>query len=188
MSKKFNPDKLDKLNNPERLIHTSPDYILEKLKLGDCRTIVDIGAGTGLFSKAFLSLTGAEKVYAADISPVMIDWMNDNLSVDNGEIIPLLMDEAKVSLENETVDLVLMLNLYHELEQPDSILKEAARILRSGGKICIVDWKKEETPFGPPPAIRVSGENISKDLVKTGFSSVKIDGGLKYHSLVWGEK
>lgn len=188
MDKKFNPEKLAMLNNPERLKNTSPDYIWAKLNMKRCDVITDIGAGTGIFTKAFLTLAGGGKAYAADISPVMVGWMKENLSVDTGEVVPLLMEETSVPLDDDSVDLVLMINLYHELDQPEVSLKEALRILRSDGRICIVDWKKEETESGPPLKIRISREDIAEAVGIAGFRSVQSDDGLPDHSLVWAAK
>lgn len=186
-NKKFNPKKLGKLNSPERLKAIPPDYIWNKLALNRCNTIVDIGAGTGLFTKAFLSLAGGGKAYAADISPVMVEWMEENLSSDSGKIIPMLMDESRISLKEKSVDLVLMFNLYHELEEPASLLAEAMRILREGGTICIVDWKKEKTEHGPSLDHRIGSDDIRSHLKTAGFSSIQDDSGLAEHSLIWAK-
>lgn len=184
-NKKFNPKKLGMLNDPSRLEAVSPSYILDKLDMDSIHVIADVGAGTGLFSKAFLEVCPAEKAYALDISPHMIEWMKENLTVERGEITPLLMGESTIPLEDDSVDLLLMFNLYHELDEPNRLLKEVYRVLKEEGKVCIVDWKKEKTEHGPPLEHRVAEEKIMKDLKDSGFHNVKIDDGLKEHCLVW---
>lgn len=188
MSKKFNPKKLAKLNNSDRLKAIPPEFIWTRLAMDNCHTIADIGAGTGLFTRAFLSQAGGGKAFAADISSVMVEWMENHLSVDKGEIVPLLMEESSIPLDENSVDLVLMFNLYHELDEPSALLKEAKRILREGGKICISDWKKEKTDHGPAVDHRISSESIQKDLKEYGFSQIRSDNSLKEHSLVWASK
>lgn len=187
MNKKFNPGKLEKLNNPDRLKSIPPDYIWKKLNLSKCKTIVDIGAGTGLFSNAFSELMDNGTVYALDISSVMIDWMQNNIS-DNKNIIPMIMGESTVPLEDELSDLVLMITLHHELNEPEGLLTEAIRVLKKGGQICIIDWKKEEMPFGPSMDIRCSPEEISRQLDSSGFSSIKNDTSLDMFNIVWAKK
>ena len=77
MDKKFNPQKLDKLNNPERLKTIPPDVIIRKLNIIDCQNIVDIGAGTGLFSRAFSKLFKNSIVYALDVSFIQLHIISD---------------------------------------------------------------------------------------------------------------
>jgi SAM-dependent methyltransferase len=187
MNKKFNPDKLEKLNNPDRLKNIPPGYIWKKLNISECKTIVDIGAGTGLFSKAFSKIMGNGLVYALDISSIMVDWMQNNIT-DNKNIIPMIMSESTIPLKDELSDLVLMITLHHELNDPKDLLLEAIRVLKKDEKICIIDWEKKEMPFGPSLGIRCSTEEISRQLESSGFSSIKNDTSLNMFNMVWAEK
>jgi len=189
--KKFNPKKLEKLNNPERLLDESPDYIWEKLGLENPKVLIDIGAGTGFFSRQFLDrITDKKegKVYACDISIVMINWMKDNILEDYPNIFPVKMEESIVPLENNLANLVYMMNLHHELEKPDKILKESLRLLKKGGKIFITDWKKEDMPQGPPTEIRCLPEDVSKELQHAGFKNIQVHNGMPKHFFVVAEK
>jgi ubiquinone/menaquinone biosynthesis C-methylase UbiE len=186
MDKRFDPRKLEKLNNPERLKEIPPQFIWEKLDLRECKTIVDFGAGTGFFSKSFLNMMKEGTVYAADISEIMVKWMNENISGTNRGIIPIVMKESSIPLEKSIADLVLMINLHHELDHPLNSLKEAGRLLKPGGRICIIDWKKEDMPFGPPLEIRCSIDEISQQLNLAGFTNIQSDNSLIKHSVVWG--
>lgn len=188
MEKKFNPKKLEKLNNPNRLKNIPPDYIWDKLQLSECKTILDIGAGTGLFSKAFAELMGDGEIYALDISEVMIRWIEDNVVDRYKNIKPTLMSESKIPLVDEFADLVLMITLHHELDSPEIMLKEALRILKKEGKICIIDWKKAETPMGPPLEIRCSIEVVTKQLKDAGFNKIQSDNSLDMFSIIFAEK
>lgn len=188
MSNKFNSKYFEKLNNPNRLKDVSPSYIWEKLQQSECSAILDIGAGTGLFSKAFLNLMDGGTVFAADISVTMVNWMKDNLCENYKGIVPILMEENSIDLSDQSVDLVLMFSLYHELSDPEQLLKESLRVLKNGGKICIVDWKKEKTTFGPPIEERYLIEDIEKHLKNSGFADVNADNSLKLHNVLWATK
>ncbi|MBI9108573.1 MAG: class I SAM-dependent methyltransferase [Spirochaetales bacterium] len=186
MNNRFNPKKLDKLNNPERLKDIPPEYIWQKLDMAETGTLVDIGAGTGFFSIPFQSLSGG-KIYACDISETMINWMKKNITPDHPEIIPVQMKSVKVPLPDSSTDLVYMITLHHELEYPLENLREAHRLLRKGGKIFIVDWKKIEMQTGPSIDIRCTAEDVSIQLKDAGFRNISIDESLPKFFLIIGE-
>ncbi len=188
-SKKFDPKKLEKLNDPQRLTYMNPDVVWNALNLMNPQVLVDIGAGTGFFSVLFSDRIRDGKVYSCDISDVMIEWMKENLPQKYGDkIIPLKIEESAVPLPDAMADLVYMINLHHELEEPERIISESFRLLRHGGKLMIIDWKKEETPQGPPLSIRVEEETIISQMKQGRFSSIASHKMLPYHNFVVGEK
>ena len=126
-SRKFDPKKLAKLNDPKRLEYLNPDVIWGKAELGNPKVLIDIGAGTGFFALLFSNTIKNGKVYACDISEKMLVWMNDNLPTESKNIlIPVKMEENSVPLPDGIADLVYMINLHHELEEPLKMLKESA--------------------------------------------------------------
>lgn len=186
--KKFDPKKLRKLNDSKRLIDIPPDYIRRKLNIRKPDRVVEIGAGTGFFSIAFLELFQPSTLYACDLSEVMIDWMTENVSPRYPNIVPVRTEEGSVPLQDEIADLVFMINLHHELEDPSKTVQEAFRLLKRGGEIFIVDWKKEDMAEGPPEEIRCVPKDVKNQLMKSGFSNVSIFDDLPKHFLVIGEK
>jgi ubiquinone/menaquinone biosynthesis C-methylase UbiE len=186
--KKFDPAKLHKLNDPKRLEYLNPELIWETLALPDPHVLVDIGAGTGFFAALFAKKI-AGRVYACDISDVMIAWMKENLLPQTDDkVIPVKMEESSVPLPEGIADLVYMINLHHELEEPEKVISEAHRVLKKGGILAIIDWKREETPEGPPLSIRVSEEDIRRQAAAGGFSNVAAHRVLGFHSFVTGVK
>jgi ubiquinone/menaquinone biosynthesis C-methylase UbiE len=188
MGHKFDARKLERLNDPDRLIDIPPAYIWERLDVGKCRVAIDLGAGTGLFSRAFLDLMPGGIIYAADISEQMLNWMRSNVSTDNPGIIPVLVEESRLPLESSAADVALAINLYHELDAPAETLREVLRVLRPGGTFCIVDWKKQKTDHGPPVEHRFTAEHIAEALSRAGYTDVNTDLSLRSHSMVWARK
>ncbi len=179
---KFNPAKLAKLNHPDRYSRENPDLIWKTLALADPRVVVDIGAGTGFFAIPFSRLMPTGTVYACDIADEMLLWMEENLPEELAErIVPVKMEERAVPLPAGIADLVLMVNLHHELEDASAILIEAFRLLKPGGKVAIVDWKDEPTESGPPLEIRVSEQSILDQFAATGFEQVRAHASLPCH-------
>ena len=185
---KFDPKKLQKLNNPQRLMDIPPDYVWGKLNIEKPGVFVDIGAGTAFFSVAFLQKSKLSTIYACDSSEVMINWVKENVSPKYPNIIPIKIKEQYVPLDDGIADLVFMINLHHELENPSLTVEESNRILKSDGKIFIVDWKRKDMPEGPPAKIRCWPEKVKKQLVNAGFKQVDIYNELQKHFLVVGKK
>jgi ubiquinone/menaquinone biosynthesis C-methylase UbiE len=187
--RKFDPRSIEKLNNPARFEREDPDVIWRELALTDPRVLVDIGAGTGFFAIPFARKGPRITVHACDLQDEMLAWMREHLPADVRDRILLhRMDERSVPLESGIADLVYMINLHHELEDPAAIMAESFRLLRPGGTVLVMDWKKGETPSGPPQEIRVSEDQIGSDLVQAGFGSIVRHPVLPYHSFVTGTR
>lgn len=188
-SKKFDPQKLAKLNDPKRLEYLKHDLIWDTMSEGNPHTVVDIGAGTAFFAVLFSRKMKGGRIYACDVSDVMVEWIKDNLSVElKDKVIPVKMEESSVPLPDRIGDLVYMINLHHELSEPEKMMKEAYRLLREGGMLAVIDWKKEEMPEGPPLSIRVSSETIEGQMRTVGFSEITDHRILVFHSFVTGRR
>jgi len=186
--KKFDPKKLHKLNNPARLLDIPIEYIWSKINIAGPDVFVDIGAGTGFFSVPFLPYIKNGKIIACDTSDIMIEWMKTNISPRYPNIIPLAMEESTVPLQDGIADLVYMINLHHELDNPQAILEESFRILKNNGKIFVADWKKEDMSEGPPQHIRYFPEQVQDQLVNAAFENVQVFNEMPKHFLVVAEK
>ncbi|MDO4534566.1 MAG: class I SAM-dependent methyltransferase [Clostridium perfringens] len=165
---KFDEKKLDILNNPERLNLMDLDEIFRVLNMNEKSILVDLGAGTAFFSKVFLDRITDSKCYALDISKHMINYITENVILTlNDRLEAKLMEESIIPLKTELADLLFMILLFHELDNPLDTLKESYRVLKTGGKIFIADWKEGENSHA------VSKDFISTNLKAAGFSNIK---------------
>lgn len=183
---KFDLAKIAKLDDPGRFDTMRPDVMWGALGDPSPAVIVEIGAGTGLFSAKFAELALDATVYATDIEDTMLEWMREHRpEVAEGRIVPLLSEEAAVPLPDGAADLVVMMNLHHELAEPGAIYAEALRMLVTGGQLLVVDWAPMETPKGPPLAVRAPAEEIVALLDGLGFADATAhEGALPWHWLV----
>jgi len=171
--KRFDPRKLEKLNNPERLKALPPEYIVEKARLSSPKIIADVGAGTGFFAVPFSKLFPSSSIRALDISEIMVSWMRENITPNYANIEARLMQDNQLPLDDNTIDFLYMINLHHELDAPIKMLTECKRVLKPGGKIAISDWKKKETAGGPPLALRYETTDVKKELNQAGFEKIE---------------
>ena len=185
---RFDPRKLEKLNNPLRLKELPVKKIIKLANIDSPKVIIDLGAGTGFFSIPFSKINKQCKIYACDVSGVMIDWMHQNVVAKYKNIIPLKMKNNLVPLNDNIADFLFMINLHHELDNPDKTLQESYRLLKPEGKIAISDWKKEKTEHGPPVEIRYDPDVIKKQLSAAGFIRIRIYTGFINNFLIIADK
>ncbi len=188
---KFDTAKLERLNDPARFETIPPARLWDALgDPSDVTTIVEIGAGTGLFAAAFAGFIPHGIVYAADTEDVMLEWMRLNRpEVGARRIIPVKSMESHVPLEDGIADVVYMVNLHHELAEPDAMYAEARRLVRVGGTLLVADWAATETPKGPPLAVRVTADELVEFLQRAGLDDVIVhQDALPWHSLVTGRR
>lgn len=187
VAQRFDPAKLDRLNDVERLVDLDPDALWQAFGVPDSTTVVEIGAGTGMFAREFANRMRAGTLYAVDSEPTMLAWMREHLTPGAGATIAVTdADAAATPLPEGIADLVYSINLHHELEDPLAMLAEARRLLRTGGVVAIVDWKREPTPTGPPLEHRIGAEEIAQQLERSGFGEIRTHDVLRYHSVVTG--
>lgn len=182
---KFDIAKLERLNDPARLEQIDSDLMWDALGGPTPRVIVEIGAGTGLFAGRFAELAPDAVVYAVDAEPVMVEWMREHRAPAYGDrLIPVLSSEEAVPLADGIAELVVMINVHHELAAPPSIYAEAYRMLSSGGQIVAADWAPGAEGGGPSQVVRASAEQIAAELEVAGFTQLAVHAGLDRHSLV----
>ena len=185
---KFDPKKLQKLNNPARLADIPLDEIQRRLPLEPHKVIVDLGAGTAFFSVAFLERFNPETIYACDLSETMIQWIRENVCPAHPRIKAIQTRESAVPLDDGVSDLIFMIALHHELENPSRFMDEAFRLLKPGGQVLIVDWLRKQMTEGPPVEIRCLPETVRVQLTQAGFIRVRVHPNLTKHFMVTGEK
>jgi SAM-dependent methyltransferase len=169
------------LESPERRRLLDPERFCEKIGLRPGAVLVDVGAGTGYFAIPAARRVGAEgKVYAVDVSDEMIRFLRDR-RVERGllQIEPVLSTPHRIPLPTGVADVVLFATVLHDISTPT--VAEAVRLLRPGGILVNLDWKKEPTPFGPPFEIRLGPDQAEEVISRQGLSLVgSFDPG-KYH-------
>lgn len=175
MAHKFDPINFHKLENPERYLELPPEKTLLKLGAAEGMKSLDIGAGTGFFSFALAKIVGPHSiVYSTDISEIMLNEIRNKAKIRNiTSIYTILSNEDEIGI-NEKVDFVNIGFVLHEFNEPKHYLQKVFDLQNPGGRLAIIDWKKKETPKGPPLHHRISEDRCAEILLQIGYHEVEI--------------
>jgi ubiquinone/menaquinone biosynthesis C-methylase UbiE len=167
----FRHEHAHKLDDPERQTWLPAAAVIARLGLGPGMRVADIGAGTGYFALPIAaSVQPGGHVFAVDAQPEMLELLRARVA---GLPITLVHGTADhTTLPDASVDLVLLANVWHEIDDTAAALAEARRIVRPGGRLAILDWRTDvEQPPGPPLDHRVSAAEASASLRSAGWAS-----------------
>lgn len=166
----------------------NPQTLLEKeLGLQFGHQIADLGCGgAGYFTLPAARLVGSRgKVYAVDILKSALEGVGSKAKLDNLLNIETVWSDIErvgaTKIPASTLDDVLLINIMFQSRKNEHIMKEAHRLLKQEGKLLVVDWKVEPTPFGPPQDNRLSPQAVSTLGTKVGFSVEKEFEAGPYH-------
>ncbi|WP_088186957.1 methyltransferase domain-containing protein [Desulfosporosinus sp. FKA] len=175
MAHKFNPGNKRKLDDQWRRQNLPPRPTLEKLGLNSDDTLADVGCGIGYFTiPAAEVIKSPNKVFALDTSEEMlaeVEKRADAAGISN--IVLIKTEEYGLKLPDQAVSFVLLVNVLHEIDNQEGFLGEVYRILKTDGKIALIDWKKKETEMGPPLDHRISSQDAQGLLQTASFELLK---------------
>ena len=186
----MDPERIARLRDPKRLETVNPERVWDMLPPPEEGTIVDIGAGVGFVTLPFARRCPGVRLLACDVLPGMLELLAESAREEglaNVETV-LMEEETQVPLPDAAADLVIMLQVHHELSDAPALLADCHRLLRGGGALAIIDWKGEDTGKGPPPARRVSESRIREELAAAGFRDVAAHPLFTHHNFLTAVK
>jgi len=134
------------LEREERQREERTDLLLTALALKPGMVVADIGAGTGYLSRRMATAVGSSgKVLAVDVQPEMIQMLKQLAQkAQLSQIVPVQCSETDVGLPASSVDLAIMVDVYHELAYPFEVLASVTRALKPGGRVVFVEYRAED--------------------------------------------
>jgi ubiquinone/menaquinone biosynthesis C-methylase UbiE len=163
------------LERAERAEDEQPELVLAALGLKGGETVVDFGAGSGYYTFKLARIVGAHgNVLAVDVEPKMLDFIRKRAARENLTNVGLLQSTAtdpRIPLNR--VDLVLMVDVYHELAFPYEVLSKMHTALKPGGRVVLVEYRKEDPAVMIKQAHKMTEEQIIKELTAVGFTHVE---------------
>jgi len=165
-------------DDPARDAWQKPVELVAALELPEGATVADIGAGTGYFNDHLARAVGPEgKVIAVDIEPSLVEHMRAR-ALDEGttQVEARLGEPADPGLRAAEVDVVLLVDTYHHIDDRRAYFASLRNAVRPGGRLVVVDYKAGELPVGPPEEARVPQAQVVNELVSAGwFSGQSLD-------------
>lgn len=173
-------------NDPGRKAWQDAEAVLNSLGLKAGMTFMDIGCGGGYFSIPAARMVGKTgKVYGVDLNPASISGLKEQAAAEGLSNLELSVGKAEDYLPCENcADVIFFGIVLHDFDDPVKVLKNARRVIKPGGRLYDLDWKKEESPFGPPLHIRFDTEKASRFIKEAGFTIVKTENSGLYHYLI----
>jgi ubiquinone/menaquinone biosynthesis C-methylase UbiE len=162
------------LDRPEREAREQPERVLDFLAIQPGMTVADVGAGTGYFTVRLSKRVGASgEVIATELQPEMLRMLDHRVSaarITNVRLVRGTEQEAK--LPERCCDLVLMVDVYHELTSPPAVMAGIRRSLKPKGRLVLVEYKGEDASIPIKPEHKMTLAQIKKEVEPLGFAFV----------------
>ena len=161
----------DWLERPEREAEEAPSRAIRALDIKPGQTIADIGAGSGYYTVRLARAVGpAGRVYATDIQPAMLDLLRANVAragLDNVSAVLGLPDDPR--LPPASIDLAIMVDVYHELAAPQAFLRRLRPALKRDGRLVLLEFRKEDRRVPILEVHKMSVDEVRQELQAEGF-------------------
>lgn len=177
------------LERPEREAEEKPTILLDSLKLEPDDVVADIGAGTGYFTFRLAERVPQGRVLAVDIQQEMLDLLNA-AEAERGltNVEPLLGTVDDPKLPAGEVDLVLMVDAYHEFDHPAEMMAGIVQSLAPGGRVALVEYRGEDPNVGIKPLHTMTQAQAIKEMAAAGLEHVEtIDALPKQHLMLFAK-
>ena len=162
MANRFDPERSHRLDAPERAEWQKPGEVVDALSLSDGDCVVEVGSGTGYFTRLISRSVGDQgKVVAVDSQERMLDALRARCDAEGLTNVQLVAAPGEAStVEGGIAEVVFLANVTHEFDDLHLALREARRVIRPGGRIAVLDWARKESDVGPPLDHRLSETDL----------------------------
>jgi SAM-dependent methyltransferase len=178
----------DWLERGERVEEEEPDVALDVLKIAKGASVADIGAGSGYITVRLAKRVGPTgTVYANDLQPQMLEMLRRRLEkekIANVNLVQGTVDDPK--LPPASVDLGIMVDVYHEFSQPQAMLRGLRQALKPGGRLVLLEYRKEDPSIPIRLEHKMTVAEAKMELEAEGFTLSKVDESLpRQHILIF---
>jgi ubiquinone/menaquinone biosynthesis C-methylase UbiE len=181
----------DWLDRPERIEEEDPDRALDVLKIPKGAVVADVGAGSGYMTVKLSKKVGPTgMVYANDIQPEMLRLLGLRLKaqrISNVTLVPGDVDDPK--LPAATLDLELLVDVYHEFSAPQIMLRHLRDALKPTGRLVLLEYRKEDPSIPIRPEHKMSVPEAKLEVEAEGYTLSQVNESLpRQHILVFTKR
>ena len=178
----------DWLVRPERESEEQPDRALDLIGITRGSTVADVGAGAGYITWRMAQRVGPTgRVYANDIQPEMLRILERNMhqrKLENVQTVLGAMDDPK--LPANTMDLIILVDVYHEFGEPQKMLRGMREALKPDGRLVLLEYRGEDPDVPIRPEHKMTVAQVKAELEPEGFRLDKLVDGLpRQHILIF---
>ncbi len=155
-------------DDPKRDAWQKPHEVIQALKLKPDAIIADIGSGTGYFSARFANMVPNGRVYGLDTEPDMVKYLAERAKREGLKNITAVRAKASDPQLPEKADLIILVDVYHHVENRERYFLQLQNSLKPGGRLAIIDFRMD-SPEGPPKAARIAPEQAKAELQRAGY-------------------
>jgi ubiquinone/menaquinone biosynthesis C-methylase UbiE len=174
------------LERPEREDEEAPSKAIDLLELKPGMVVADIGAGSGYYASRMAKRVGATgHVYATDIQPGMIEILDRRIrseALTNMSTILGSPDDPK--LPATSIDLAIMVDVYHELQQPQIFLQRLKAAFRPNGRLVLLEYRKEDPKIPILDVHKMSVAEVDQEMQAEGYEIDKVIESLPWQHLI----
>ena len=164
------------LERPDRESEERTDLLLQNLALKATDHVADLGAGTGYFSFPIAQQVGTGKVLAVDIEPEMLRLVEQRKLVDGVvNIDTVLANERSPNIPNASVDVVLLVDAYHEFSYPREVMAGVVKGLKPGGRVVLVEYRGEDRSVPIKLLHKMTQRQAIKEMSAVGLRWLRTD-------------
>jgi ubiquinone/menaquinone biosynthesis C-methylase UbiE len=180
----------DWLDREERVREEQPEKAIAELNLKPGMFVGDVGAGTGFYSlRLARAIAPNGVVYANDIQPGMLDKLNANAAAQNvRNVVTILGTESDPRLPVGKLDLVLLVDVYHEFSRPQRMLEGIHESLKSNGRLVLLEYRKEDPTVPIRPEHKMSVEEVKAEVTPEGYQFEKVVDTLPWQHIIFFRK
>jgi predicted methyltransferase len=156
-------------DDPKRDAWQKPHEVIQALALKPGAVVADIGAGTGYFAARLANMVPDGRVYAVDVEPDMVRHLQERAKREKlSNLVPVAgtPDDARLP---EKADVILLVDVYHHIDQRDRYFNRLRASLNPGGRLAIIDFRMD-SPAGPPKSARIAPDRVVAELKAAGYS------------------
>jgi len=166
----MDPDDASWLERPDRKVEEMPEQVLSQMNLNLDEVVADVGAGTGYFTFRLSPMLPGGKVLAVEIQPEMLEIIKKRaLEMQVKNVFPILGTLIDPNLPEAGVDVVLMVDAYHEFSYPREMMEAIIKALKPDGRVVVIEYRGEDPRVAKPPHHKMTAAQLIKEMAAAGL-------------------